>query len=158
MFMKKYLLIIVSFFFIINCSLNKVIKHHGVHFLEKKQEKLILNSSNKNDIIKLLGPPSTTSTFDKDLWIFIERNTSSSKLTKLGKKKLLDNNVLVLEIDNKGILVGKIFLNKNNMQKIKFSKHFTKMSLSKQSFVYDFLNSMRQKINDPLGKRGSIKN
>ena len=156
--MKKYLLIIVSFFLITNCSLNKVIKHHGVHFLEKKQEKLILNSSNKNDIIKLLGAPSTTSTFDKDLWIFIERNTSSSRLTKLGKKKLLDNNVLVLEIDNKGILVGKIFLNKNNMQKIKFSKHFTKMSLSKQTFVYDFLNSMRQKINDPLGKRGSIKN
>ncbi len=151
-------MIIVSFFFITNCSLNKVIEHHGVHFLEKKQEKLILNSSNKNDIIKLLGAPSTTSTFDKDLWIFIERNTSSSRLTKLGKKKLLDNNVLVLEIDNKGILVGKIFLNKNNMQKIKFSQHFTKMSASKQSFVYDFLNSMRQKINDPLGKRGSIKN
>ena len=151
-------MIIVSFFFITNCSLNKVIEHHGVHFLEKKQEKLILNSSNKNDIIKLLGPPSTTSTFDKDLWIFIERNTSSSRLTKLGKKKLLDNNVLVLEIDNKGILVGKVFLNKNNMQKIKFSQDFTKMSLSKQSFVYDFLNSMRQKINDPLGKRGSIKN
>ena len=156
--MKKYLLIIVSFFLITNCSLNKVIKHHGVHFLGKKQEKLILNSSNKNDIIKLLGAPSTTSTFDKDLWIFIERNTSSSRLIKLGKKKLLDNNVLVLEIDNKGILVGKIFLNKNNMQKIKFSQHFTKMSLSKQSFVYDFLNSLRQKINDPLGKRGSIKN
>ena len=89
--MKKYLLIIVSFFLITNCSLNKVIKHHGVHFLEKKQEKLILNSSNKNDIIKLLGAPSTTSTFDKDLWIFIERNTSSSRLIKLGKKKLLDN-------------------------------------------------------------------
>ncbi len=151
-------MIIVSFFLITNCSLNKVIEHHGVHFLEKKQEKLTLNSSNKNDIIKLLGAPSTTSTFDKDLWIFIERNTSSSRLTKLGKKKLLDNNVLVLEIDNKGILVGKIFLNKNNMQKIKFSQHFTKMSASKQSFVYDFLNSMRQKINDPLGKRGSIKN
>jgi len=156
--MKKYLLIIVSFFLITNCSLNKVIKHHGVHFLGKKQEKLILNSSNKNDIIKLLGTPSTTSTFDKDLWIFIERNTSSSRLIKLGKKKLLDNNVLVLEIDNKGILVGKIFLNKNNMQKIKFSQDFTKLSFSKQSFVYDFLNSMREKINDPLGKRRSMEN
>ena len=151
-------MIIVSFFLITNCSLNKVIEHHGVHFLEKKQEKLILNSSNKNDIIKLLGAPSTTSTFDKDLWIFIERNTSSSRLIKLGKKKLLDNNVLVLEIDNKGILVGKIFLNKNNMQKIKFSQDFTKLSFSKQSFVYDFLNSMREKINDPLGKRSSMKN
>jgi len=155
MFMKKYLLIIFGFFLISNCSLNKVVKHHGVHFLEKKQEKLILNISNKNDIVKLLGAPSTTSTFDEDLWIYIERNTSSSRLSKLGKKKLLTSDVLVLELNSRGILSKKIFINKNNIQKIKFSDEFTKMSLTKQSYVYDFLNSMRQKINDPLNKKGS---
>jgi len=100
-----------------------------------------------------LGPPSTTSTFDKNLWIYIERNTSSSKLTKLGKKKLLTNNVLVLEIDNKGILIEKIFLDKNAMQDLQFTESFTKMSYQKRSFVYDFLSSIRQKINDPLGKK-----
>ena len=155
MFMKKYLLIIFGFFLISNCSLNKVVKHHGVHFLEKKQEKLILNISNKNDIVKLLGSPSTTSTFDEDLWIYIERNTSSSRLSKLGKKKLLTSDVLVLELNSRGILSKKLFINKNNIQKIKFSDEFTKMSLTKQSYVYDFLNSMRQKINDPLNKKGS---
>jgi outer membrane protein assembly factor BamE (lipoprotein component of BamABCDE complex) len=153
--MKKYLLIIFGFFLISNCSLNKVVKHHGVHFLEKKQEKLILNISNKNDIVKLLGAPSTTSTFDEDLWIYIERNTSSSRLSKLGKKKLLTSDVLVLELNSRGILSKKIFINKNNIQKIKFSDEFTKMSLTKQSYVYDFLNSMRQKINDPLNKKSS---
>ena len=151
--MKNYLIIFITFFFIANCSLNKVIKHHGVHFLEKKHTKLKLNTSNKNDIMNLLGPPSTRSNFDNDLWIFIERNTSSSRLTKLGKKELITNNVLLLEMDNKGLLVNKIFLNKEDMQKIKFSDDFTLMSLSNKSFVYDFLFSVRQKINDPLGKK-----
>jgi outer membrane protein assembly factor BamE (lipoprotein component of BamABCDE complex) len=153
--MKKYLLFIITFFIITNCSLNKVIKHHGVHFLEKKQEKLVLNVSNKNDIIKLLGPPSTSSTFDKDLWIYIERKTSSSKLTKLGKKKLLTNNVLVVELNTKGLLTEKIFLDKDDMQNINFSKDFTEMTLLKKSFIYNFLSSMRQKMNDPLGKKRS---
>jgi outer membrane protein assembly factor BamE (lipoprotein component of BamABCDE complex) len=156
--MKNYLFIFISFFLISNCTLNKVIKHHGVHFLEKKHVKLTINKSNKNDIMKLLGPPSTTSTFDKDLWIYIERNTSSSKISKLGKKTLLTNNVLLIEIDNRGLLVEKIFLNKEDMQNLKFSNDFTEMSLLKRSFVVDFLSSVRQKMNDPLGKKRTRKN
>ena len=152
--MKKFFLFFIVFVIITHCTLNKVIKHHGVHFLEKKQEKLIIKDTNKNDIISILGPPSTSSTFNNDLWIYIERNTSSSRLSKLGKRKLLINNVLVLEIDNKGILVEKIFLNKDDMEKIDFSEDSIEMSLLKKSFVYDFLSSVRQKINDPLNKRG----
>ena len=155
--MKNYLFIFVTFLIISNCTLNKVIKHHGVHFLEKKHIKLTINVSNKNDIIKLLGPPSTSSTFDKDLWIYIERNTSSSRISKLGKKTILTNNVLLLELNNRGLLVNKIFLNKENMQNIKFSEDFTRMSRSQKSFVYDFLNSVRQKMNDPLGKKRTRK-
>ena len=152
--MKKFFLFFIFFVIITHCTLNKVIKHHGVHFLEKKQEKLVIKDTNKNDIISILGPPSTSSTFDNDLWIYIERNTSSSRLSKLGKRKLLTNNVLVLEIDNRGILVEKIFLNKDDMEKIEFSEDSIEMSLLKRSFVYDFLSSVRQKINDPLNKRG----
>ena len=74
-----------------SCSLNKVVQHHGVHNLEKKQAKLKINYTNKNDIIKLIGPPSSKSTFDNDVYIYIERKTSSSKLTKLGRKKLIKN-------------------------------------------------------------------
>ena len=151
--MKKIIHIIITFLFISNCTLNKVIKHHGVHFLDKKQEKLALNTSNKNDIIELLGPPSTNSTFDNDIWIYIERNTSSSRLSKLGKKKLITNNVLVLELDNKGLLVKKIFLDKDKMENINFSKDITEMSLAKRSVIYNLLTSMRQKIDDPLGKK-----
>jgi len=156
--MKNILFIIIALFIISNCTLNKVIKHHGVHFLEIKKEKLALNNSNKNDIIKLLGPPSTISLFNEDLWIYIERNTSSSKISKLGKKKLLTNNVLVLELNDRGILQEKTFLNKEDMKNLKFSKSFTEMSTSKKSFVYDFLRTIRQKANDPLGKKRKRKN
>ena len=52
--MKKNVLIIIAFFIITNCTLNKVIKHHGVHFLEKKQSKLNVNTTNKKDILVLL--------------------------------------------------------------------------------------------------------
>jgi outer membrane protein assembly factor BamE (lipoprotein component of BamABCDE complex) len=151
--MKHFLKYILIFFFITNCTLNKVIKHHGVHFLDKKHNKLILNTSNINDIIQLLGPPSTKSTFDKDVWIYIERATSSSRLSKLGKKKMIKNNVLILEINNKGLLSEKIFLNKDNMNKYTFTEDFTEMQYSKRSFIYDFLSSVRQKMNDPLGKK-----
>ena len=122
-------------------------------FQKKKNDKLIVNKSNKNDITQLLGPPSTKSMFDNDLWIYIERSTSSSRLARLGKKTLLKNNVLILEIDNKGLLAQKIFLNKNSMNNLKFSKDLTSMSYSKKSFIYEFLSSMRRKMNDPLGKR-----
>ena len=136
-----------------HCSLNKVVQHHGVHNLEKKQTKLKLNYTNKNDIIKIVGPPSTKSTFDNDIYIYIERKTSSSKITKLGKKKLITNNVLVLEIDNSGLLVNKSFYNKDDMKKIIFDESSTSINYTKKSFVYNFLYSIRQKIDDPLGKK-----
>jgi outer membrane protein assembly factor BamE (lipoprotein component of BamABCDE complex) len=147
------LLFIIIIFFISNCTLNDVVKHHGVHFLEKKQEKLVINNSNKNDIISILGPPSTKSTFDTDVWIYIERKTRKASIIKLGKKKLSVNNVLILEINNKGLLEKKQFLDMMDMNKLKFSEKTTEISYNKRTFVYDFLSSMRQKINDPLGKR-----
>ncbi len=140
-------------FFITNCSLDKVIIHHGVHNLEKKQVKLKINETNKNDIIKLIGPPSTKSTFDNDVYIYIEKKTSSSKLIKLGKKKLLVSNVLVLEINERGTLIDKKFYNKDDMNKIKFDQNETEILYSKRSFIYNFLSSLRQKIDDPLGKK-----
>jgi outer membrane protein assembly factor BamE (lipoprotein component of BamABCDE complex) len=150
--MKKILLIFIAFF-ISSCSFNEVSKHHGVLFLDKKQAKLVINSTNKNDIIEILGPPSTKSTFNNDIWIYIERKTSKGSLVSMGKNKLVTNNILILEIDNRGLLAKKDFLDINDMNELKFSKDSTEKIYSKKSFIYDFLSSMRQKINDPLGKR-----
>ena len=151
------IIFILILFFLSNCSLNKVVQHHGVHNLEKKQTKLKINFTNKNDIIKLIGPPSTKSKFDNDLYIYIERKTSTSKLSKLGKKKLVTNNVLILEIDDMGILLSKKFYNKDDMNKINFDESITGINYQKKSFIYNFLSSLRQKIDDPLGKK-KIKN
>ena len=114
---------------------------------------IIVAETNKNDIIKLLGPPSVKSTFNNDLYFYIERKTTTGKIIKLGKKKYLENNVLVLEIDNRGILLKKEFYDLNKMKKIKIVSNETSVDYKKQSFIYEFLSSMRQKINDPLGKR-----
>ena len=50
-------------------------------------------------------------------------------------------------------LVKKDFYDLNQMNDIKFSKKVTSVDYTKDSFIYDFLSSMRQKINDPLGVR-----
>ena len=106
--MYKLLYIIFISLIVSNCSLKPVVKHHGVPFLEKKQLELIINESNKNDIRKILGNPSTTSKFDNDVWIYIERKQTQSKLKNLGRMKIFKNDVLVLEIDSQGMLKKKL--------------------------------------------------
>ena len=151
----KFLYIII-FFFILSCSTNKVVKHHGVHFLEKKNEKLFINTSNKNDVLEILGMPSTKSSFDTDVWIYIERKITTGSIYKLGKRNLSVNNVLVLELDENGLLASKKLYKKDDMNNIQFDETSTAGIYSKRSFVYDFLSSMRQKINDPLGKKAKV--
>ena len=151
--MNKILYIIFVSLIVSNCSFQPVVKHHGVPFLEKKQKKLIINKSNKNDVIKILGNPSTKSKFDNDVWIYIERKQTQSKLKNLGKMKIFKNDVLVLEIDKYGILQKKEFYNQNDMEDIKISKATTQSGFKKNSFIYEFMSSMRQKIDDPLGER-----
>ena len=113
----------------------------------------MVNKTNKNDIMKILGNPSTKSKFDNDVWIYIERKQTQSKLTNLGKMKIYKNNVLVLEIDSFGILKKKEFYNKDDMRNLKIVKATTETGFKRNSFIYDFMSSMRQKINDPLNKR-----
>ena len=134
-----------------NCSLNLVDDHHGVYFIEKKMKKIQVNSTNTNDLIQIFGEPSTRSSFDNDVWIYIERKITNTHF--FGKRELIVNNVLVLEIDERGLLAKIDFYNKEDMKQIKFDKDKTSIVYGKKSFVYDFLASMRQKINDPLGVR-----
>ena len=136
-----------------NCSMKKVVNHHGVPSLEKKQNNLQINKTNKNDIIKILGKPSTTSKFDNDIWIYIESKQTQSELKNFGKMKIYKNDVLVLEIDKYGLLKKKDFYNQNDMNNIVVAKDTTGKKFKKNSFLYDFFSSMRQKINDPLGQR-----
>ena len=151
--MIKILYIIFLSIIVANCSIKKVAKHHGVPFLEKKQSSLVINKTNKNDILKILGNPSTTSKFDNDVWIYIERKQTQSDIKNLGKMSIYKNDVLVLEIDDYGLLKKKDFYNQNDMNDIIIAKDITGKKFRKNSFLYDFFSSMRQKINDPLGQR-----
>ena len=148
----KFLIIIIILLFS-SCSLNKVVRHHGVHFLEKKQKKIEVFNNNTNDVAVILGPPSTKNSFDTDIWIYIERKTTVSQLSTLGRKKLLVNNVLILEFDKRGLLVKKEFINKDQMNKLKISEDKTQVLNKKDTFIQTVLSSLRRKINDPLGKR-----
>ena len=153
--------ILYIFFFALvvsNCSFKKVVKHHGVPFLEKKQKELIIDQSTSNDIRKILGTPSTKSKFDNDIWIYIERKQTQSELKNLGRMKIYKNDILVLEIDNYGVLKKKEFYDINDMKKVKIAEDTTEASFARNSFIYDFMSSMRQKINDPLGVRAKKRN
>mgnify|MGYP001248870509 FL=1 len=148
----KIILIILTIF-LSSCKLNKVVNHHGIHNLEAKSQKLFIKKTNINQIRSLLGPPSSTSYFDDDILIYLERKTSNSKLLKLGKKKLIANNVLLLEVDSRGMLINKEFLNQDDLNKINFTKKTTKTDVGQESFVSRALSGVITKIDDPLGKK-----
>ena len=141
---KLFLFLIIIF--LTNCQRNQVIKTHGLSFLEKRQENILINNSNTNDVREKLGNPSTESIFDNTIWIYVERTRGRGKITKLGQNVLIKNNVLVLKFDKYGILREKEFYNKDKMQKIDFSKKTTQGVSKERDFIYNFLSSMRQKM------------
>ena len=134
------------FFILLSCQLQDPDKNHGILFLDNRSEKLAINKSNKNDVIKILGQPHAKTFDEEDLWIYIERTLTKGRYHKLGRHELKTNNTLVLNFDKYGILKSKDFYDKNNINKIKFSKKTTENNLSKRSFVESFLQSVKKKM------------
>ena len=124
-----------------------------MHNLEKKGNKLELLKTNSNEVISQLGYPSTKSSFKDDVWIYLERKITSSEFRTLGKKKLILNDVLVLEFNNQGMLIKKKFLSSKDMNDIKIVEGDTKILNRKSTFINSFLRSLKQKINDPLDNK-----
>ena len=139
--------------FLTSCTQNKVTSNHGVLSLEKKYNEIFIKKTNKNDILNILGPPSTDSTFNNNIWIYVERKKTNQTIIKLGKKKIEKNNVLVLELDGRGILSKKKLYNLDDMNDYKFVEKATQKDFSQNSFVYGVLSSLRDKINAPTRKR-----
>ena len=147
------IIIIIILLLLSNCQLNPVINTHGVAFLDKKQKNIIVEKSNKNDVKKILGHPSTIGTFDNSIWIYIERTYTKGKLLKFGQNITSKNNVLALEFNEYGILIKKDFYNKNQLNKINFTQDTTETITRDKNFVYSFLSSLRQKINKPIQRK-----
>jgi len=143
---KKTFILSFIFLFIVSCNQNDVIKTHGIAYLKKREKLIIVNETNKNDTISVLGQPSTKGMVDNNLWIYIERTITRGKLLKLGRNYLKKNNVLIIEFDKYGIVTRKEFYDKSNMNKISFAKNETENELRKENFIYSFLSSVRQKM------------
>ena len=143
---KNVYLLVIILFFITACKQNEVIKTHGIAYLDKREKLIIVNKSNKNDTVNILGQPSTKGMSDDNLWIYIERTITRGKLLKFGRNYIKKNNVLVLEFDKYGILKKKEFYDKEKMKKVDFAKNITENDIRKQNFIYSFLSSIRQKM------------
>jgi outer membrane protein assembly factor BamE (lipoprotein component of BamABCDE complex) len=144
--MKKTLYLFLVLVLLTNCQRNEVIKSHGISYLEKREKLILINKSNKNDVINIFGEPSTKGMTNDNLWIYIERSLTRGKLLKLGTNYVKKNNALVLEFNKYGILLTKKFYNKNDMQKITFAKKITENEIRKENFIFSFLSSVRQKM------------
>ena len=142
--MNKFL-IIFSFFILTNCQLQDPTKTHGILFLENRSKKLVINNSNQNDVVRIMGQPQIKETED-NTWVYIERVLTKGKFHKLGQNVLKENNVLVLKFDKYGVLNNQMFLDKTEMNEIAFSKDKTDNQLSQKSFVESFLQSIKQKM------------
>ena len=151
--MHKIVTVLILLLLLSNCQRNPVIKTHGVPFLDKKQKNLTIEKSNKNDVKKALGHPSTVATFDNSIWIYIERTRTRGKLLKFGQNITNKSNVLALEFNEYGILTKKDFYNKNQINKINFTQDTTGTITREKNFVYSFLSSLRQKINKPVQRK-----
>ena len=148
----KYFIILI-FIFILNCSGNKVTNYHGTKLLNNKYEMIEVNVTNKNDLIKILGAPSTTSDFNKNIWFYFERLKTNQSLIKLGAQKIKKNNILIVKLDNKGILKSKELLDLNDMNDIKYIKTVTTKEFKNNNLIYGIFSSLREKINAPLRNR-----
>ena len=144
---------IIFFLFIVNCSSNKVSINHGFISLQAKYEKIKINKTNKNDIVKIIGPPSSISNFDENKWFYIQTRKENQSLFKLGIKKIQKNDVLVVSFSNKGILNDKKILNLNDMNNIKYVKNITEKEFKQNNTVYKILSSLREKANSSVRNR-----
>ena len=148
-FIKKFhnnILYLLIFIILIGCKLQEPLKTHGIIFLENRSKKLVLNESNKNDVIKIMGRPHIKEDEIEDSWIYLERILSKGKYHKLGRHILKENNILVLHFDRYGVLNKKKILKKEDIKKLEFSQKITENELSEKSFVQKFLQSVKQKM------------
>ena len=145
--------IIFIFLFTLNCSSNKVSNNHGFISLQAKFENITVNKTNKNDIINIIGPPSSVSSFDNNKWFYIQRIKTNQSLFKLGVKKIEKNNILVVKFNNRGILNDKKILNINDMNDIKFSKDITEKEFKQNDMLFKIFSSIREKANAPARNR-----
>ena len=133
----KALLLIIAL-----SSCTKIIELHGIDNLKNKANNLVINQSNSNDVLNVIGPPQHKDVVNKNIWFYNEvRHTQ----TKLGSKEIVENNILKIEFDDLGILKELTFLDKNDLNKVSFDKNATQSLGKSQNFLSSFLAGIRER-------------
>jgi len=148
---------IFLFLIITNCSSNKVANNHGFSSLDIKFKKITINKTNKNDIIKIIGPPSSISNFNKNKWFYIQRMKQNQSLFKFGIKKIEKNNILIVKFNNKGILKDKKILKLSDMNDVKYVEDITEKEFKQNDLLFKVFSSLRERANAPARNRGKNK-
>jgi outer membrane protein assembly factor BamE (lipoprotein component of BamABCDE complex) len=149
MFHSKIIYFII-FLLLTNCNVKKASNIHGISSLKNKSKNIIISKSNKNDVKNILGPPSVKSNFDENLWIYLETKKTNQSVFKFGEQKIEKNNVLVINLNQIGIVSKNEFYDINNLNNITFSKKTTENIYEKDSYLYNLLSSLREKMNAPF--------
>ena len=131
-----------------SCALNKVDHVHGVSNLKNKVSLIKNNKSNKNDIIRILGPMPVIDKKD-NRWAYFEVRETK---TKYGKKNVYVNDYIEIYFDKYGIVKKFEFFNLSNMNDIKFAKERTRSLGVKDTFTKNLLSSTRQRMENARKK------
>ena len=142
----NFLIILLLTILLSHCQKNRVLNTHGIFYLENRADLLKTQTTNTNDVVKILGQPHSKSIKEDNIWIYIERTRTKGKMLKLGRNVLLNNNVLVLKFNNYGILEEKLFYDKEKMNEYKFVEVETENSVKRGSFLHSFMTSLRNKM------------
>ena len=145
-FFKKVTLITFCISTVLSCSYKPVIKTSGILNLDKRTELMLVGTTNKNDVVQLIGQTILKEQPNENIWAYIE--TVEQK--KFGKKKIIKNTLLILEFDSRGVLKSKKILNKNDFNKIKFDEASTVSSGLNNSFSKRIFSSIRKRAQNKI--------
>ena len=150
----KLFFINLIFFFLLSCSFQPAKIKEGIANLEQKNSLLSKNSSNKNDVIKVLGETILKEFPNDNIWIYTETDRVNNFY---GKAKIVKNNILILEFDPKGILINKVFLTEKEFNKLEFDEDYTKSYAINDTFSKKFLASLRKRFQNKTNSQANYK-
>ena len=137
----------ILFFQLNSCGL-KVVENHGqIYEKNINFKELQVGKTTRNEIVQLLGSPSTTSNFDDEQsWIYI--NSEFKRFVFLDGSNT-DQKILILSF-NQNTLKNKELLSKNDINNIEYEKTLTDSRGKKVNWIKDFFSNLNP---DPYGKK-----
>ena len=135
--MKKTL-ILCLFLTVTSCS-NNNIKAHGNIISQDDLKHIEIGQTSKNDLIMMLGQPTTKSSLDKDTWYYMGQTI---KLKSFMKPDLLSRKIVEFQFDEEGNVLSISEYDEKDAKNIKISPDKTESLATKQSPVQQFIGNI----------------